>query len=534
MTVDDDGNIYLFTTRQEEKRHYPLAIAINRKGEIIWKRGLRTPLDGLKAAQIIWDGENLVLLWLDGNGLYTNRIDRQGIQQAEPIHLSEGIETDSFTAAVRPDHSIIVWFGGNWQEPGIYMLPVIDQLFTPILVDPEGLFPTICFDQKGTLHASWLTYPGGSNKPRIKYANYPNGTYLPGQQSHLTDLTIRSDSRFSGPWLGLDSKNVYIFWNEVIRSGRRINEGSPKYIHFNIGNPGDVSEPKSFLVPSTDKLSFSSGAEEKLVTGKRVSLETGTYTLISPDEIVVNPTIGEEIAVALLVRMPDRHNNLVSQVATFYLKDGEPTGYQLLSNTSKSSLSPAVITDDGGYIFLTWLERIQGSGFSIYLTSTAPNLIKSFSSITNEDVSRMITDTFFGLLRGAVFSFLFAPLWLALPGLLLVFTSRFRVDSDDPHSRFTIGSLVIAMVFYWVVKLFTLRNVNIFIPFSPWIPVIPSWLEHPLKLGVPIIGTGIALIVASHYTLRNGVISTIKYFIIYGGIDCMITLAVYGELLFSR
>ena len=63
--MDDDGNIYLFTTRQEDKRHYLLVIALNNRGKIIWKRSLGTSLDGLKAAQILWDGGNLVLLFSD-------------------------------------------------------------------------------------------------------------------------------------------------------------------------------------------------------------------------------------------------------------------------------------------------------------------------------------------------------------------------------------------------------------------------------------------------------------------------------------
>jgi hypothetical protein len=225
---------------------------------------------------------------------------------------------------------------------------------------------------------------------------------------------------------------------------------------------------------------------------------------------------------------------MVAQVGTLYLRDGESTGYQLLSFTPKSSLSPAIFSDDLGHIYITWLERLQGSGYNVYFASTAADIQEALNPITRGDVFRMIADTFFGLLKGAVFSLLYAPLWLAIPGLLLALTVKFRKDSNSLLSVINFSSLVVAIIVYWGGKLFSLGNINSYVPFSAWIPVIPSWMKFPLQLGAPILGTVIALMVAWHYANRGGTKSAAQFFFIYAGIDCLITLALYGELLFAR
>jgi hypothetical protein len=534
MALDEGGIIYFLTTHQVESDHQLNLMALSPHGEMIWARGLGISLVDLTTTQINWEGDDLIVTWLDDKSLYAIRIDETGEPLTEPIHLSLGIEVDSFDLATRPGHSTLIWFGGNWREPGIYMLSLSDQPGEPVLIDPGGISPTVQYDQEGNLHASWLAYPGAPTQPYLHYANYPGGVYQPDRDALLTQLFIRSDSGLTGPWLGIDSTDVYIFWNEVIRSGRRMNMGDPNYVHFPNGDPTAVSEPKLIQAPNTNKITYEMEPQGKLVTGERANLTTDSHALISPDMIVVDSNSGGEIALALRVRIPDRYNNMVSQVGILYLNGGESAGYQLLSYTSQSSRSPALIHGTGGHVYLNWLERIQGSGYAIYFASTTDGIQEAYAPLTSGDVSRMVAETIFGLLKGAVFSILFVPIWFAVPGLILILTSRFRKGSDSLFSPFTFGSWGLAIVFYWVGKYLTLRDANTYIPFSAWIPVIPPSLGLPLQLGVPVIGTSIALWVAWHYANRDSAKSAAIIFVIYGGIDCLITLAVYGEYLFAR
>jgi hypothetical protein len=145
----------------------------------------------------------------------------------------------------------------------------------------------------------------------------------------------------------------------------------------------------------------------------------------------------------------------------------------------------------------------------------------------------MTAATVFGLLRGAVFFPFAALIWLILPAVLLAITWPFRRGSSGLTSRSTLASMALAVAAYWAGKLITFGRAGAYVPFSAWIPVLPAWLHVPLQWGVPVAGTLVALGMAWHYARRGIVRSAVWLVMIYGAVDSLWTMAVYGGFLYK-
>jgi hypothetical protein len=534
LAVDDRSGIYLLAIQDKASAHYAHVIALNRRADIVWERTLDTVLVKPDKARILWDGQELDLFWLDEQSLYAARLDTSGNVRAAPALLSGETSVGSYDVASDSNGSVAIWYGGLRRKPGVYALSFKDPTGETTLVDAEGIQPAVQYDNQGTLHVTWIAYPPEQTSPRFYYAAYPRGLYRPEQQTVVTEPYVRSDSLLQGPWLGLDRKHVYLFWIEVIRSGRQMNQLEAWYVYLAANEPGWASEPGSVALPRTDELLYETLPEGGLAAGQRVSLASGQYPLaVPPSEITVNAAAEQELVLALRAQVPYRRNSIVSQVSTLFLQDGVPTAYQLLTFTPRSSLAPAVVSDEAGYLYLTWIERKEGTGFQIYFASTAPDVRQTLSSVTREDVGRMVADTLFGLLKGAVFSPFAAMIWFAAPLLVLALTWAFRRGGESLVSRPALISMALALLAYWAGKLVTFARARTYVPFSAWVPVIPAWLQVPLQLGVPIVVTLVALKVAWRYANRSSTKSAALFAAIYAGVDSLFTMAVYGGLLYD-
>ena len=237
----------------------------------------------------------------------------------------------------------------------------------------------------------------------------------------------------------------------------------------------------------------------------------------------------------LALRADLRHQRefAVGQIGTLFMQNGAPTTYQLLSFNPKFSQAPALISDEAGHLYVTWVEPKDVSGYQVYLTSTAPDIRQALSPLTRGDTGRMVTNTFFGLLTGAVFSPVAMLLWLVLPFLLLAVTWLFRRGSETITSRESLLSIALALLAYWGVKLVTFARARNHVPFSGWIPIIPSGLGVVLQFGVPVAIALIALAAAWYVIKRTDGRSALVFVIIYALVDSFLTMAVYGELLYN-
>ncbi len=536
IALDDAGGIYIFSIQEANGAHHPHVIALNRLAEVVWKCTIKVALVELGETQIHWDGKELVLFWLDEQSLYGARVDMSGSMRVAPTLLSGETVVNSFDVASDSNGSISVWHGGTRHEPGVYTLLFGDSSGERMLVDAKGIHPTVQYDHEGTLHAAWYTYLPLKVEPLLYYATYPDSVYRPEQQSVIAEVSpARSNNSIEGPWLAFDQKRVYLFSIEFTRTSRRAGLADLKYAHFPSGDPEGISDFNSIAVPRTNDLVYETLPEEGLIAGQRASLMSGEYPrLVSPIGITINKAAEPELALALKAQIPYLRNDTRIQVGTLFLQDGALTTCQLLSFTPQSSLAPAIASDGARQLYLTWIERTEDmSSYHIYLASTASDIRQTLDLLTMGDVGRMAADTFFGLLQGAVYSLFAALIWLAAPALLLALTWRFRRDGHNLVSRPSLISIGLALIAYWVGKLTTFASAYTYVPFSAWIPVIPSWLNIPLQLGVPTIIAVVALRAAWHYTERSATRSAALFVAIYAGVDGLFTMAVYSGLLYG-
>jgi hypothetical protein len=335
-------------------------------------------------------------------------------------------------------------------------------------------------------------------------------------------------TRVRGPWLGLDQQNVYLLWTVIPRIGPRAGLAATYYMHFPRGQPAAASSVSQLYIPYTYHLDYQSSPEGALEAGPRVPLGSeASYGNTYISELAVDPALAPESAIAFHTKLAYLRRKEQGQVSTLFFRDGAPIGYQQISFTPASSGLPAILSDEAGQLYITWLESGAESGYDVYFSSTAPDIREALSRLTWGDAGKLGPEILFGLLGGVVLVPL-ALAWIVVPVVVLGLTSVIRRKEESFTSIGVIISLALAIAAYWVGKLLLMSTIRDYVPFSAWLPFIPSALNLPLQLGVPLLITGLALAVAWRYTYGSERHSPFFFLLIYAAIDAALTMAVYG------
>jgi hypothetical protein len=269
-------------------------------------------------------------------------------------------------------------------------------------------------------------------------------------------------------------------------------------------------------------------------TGHRVPLDadglarTGFITEFSP--VVYAPTA--EIAVAITSRMNYLRRKTARQVGVMYLGPNSG-GYQLLSFTPGDSETPGLSADREGYLYATWLERSSLPGFTVYATTTRPDIVAALDTYTREDYGRIAGDAAFGLLSGVLLAPLAGVLWALAPIAVLFVLSPLRKEGEDLGRWSTLLSLVLAVASFWLVKQSTLAGLGSYVPFSAWIPRLGATTGSFLQIAVPILIGLLGCLGAWAYTYRREKNSVLHFMMVYAVIDGGLTAAIYGVLVYG-
>jgi hypothetical protein len=364
------------------------------------------------------------------------------------------------------------------------------------------------------------------------YGAYRGGFYVPGQETTILEPKVGT-TRVYGPWLGLDRQQIYLLWTIVPRIGPAAGQAVTHYVHFPPGQPTLASSVRQLLIPYTHRLTYQIAPQGGLNTGPRVLLKPGNASGNSfISELAVNPAVASEFAIAFHTKLEYLRRKEQGQVGTVFFQDGAPTGYQQLSFTPASSGYPAILSDRAGYLYLTWLESGAPSGYLVYFASTAPDLRKALSGLVWDDIGRLAGETIFGILGGVVLLPL-ALVWIIAPLIVVGLTSVIRRHEERLTSPGVIISLALALAAYWASKLALFPGIEDYVPFSAWLPFIPSTLGLPLRLLVPALITGLALVLAWRYTFDHDRPSVFFFLLIYALIDGALTMAVYGTIFYG-
>jgi hypothetical protein len=528
MALDDAGNIYFFLLGEDEDTPHPRVITLNRKAEVVSDRTYEVALKRPDQSRILWAGGVLQLFWLSDQGLYTAQLEGgTGDMSGPPLLLSGDAKVASYDVAQGADGAMAIWYAGSEEDPGLYALPPGDPSREATLVDPLGILPNVGYDDAGTLHATWARYPPGEDHPQFFYGAYQDGRYVPGEETMVLEPRVGT-TRVYGPWLGLDEQDVYLLWTIIPRIGPRSGMAATYYVRFPPGQPAAASPVGQLSIPYEYHLDYQSFPDSGLETGPRVALGSeAPYDNTYISELVLDPALAPELAIAFHTRLAYLRRKEQGQVSAVFFQDGTPAGYQQITFTPANSGFPAILSDEAGQLYITWLESGAESGYDVYFSSTAPDIRKALSSLTWDDVGRLGPEVFFGLLGGAVLVPL-ALAWIIAPLVVLGLTSVIRRNDENLTSLGVLVSLALAIAAYWVSKLLLLSTITGYVPFSAWLPFIPPALNLPLQVGVPLLITGLALAVAWRYTYGRDRPSPFFFLLIYMAVDSILTMAVYG------
>jgi cation transporter-like permease len=532
LAADGAGGAYLFLVHAEGGARYVRALALDERAAVRWEHTFPTALAGLSSPQILWDGRALTLLWISEERLYAAELDAAGSPRGEPRRLSGELRVASYGATSDGRGRRAVWLSGAQATPGLYAAD-LEGAGEPELLVADGERPALRFDGAGALHTLWTT-AGDGRAATVWYAVYAGGAYRAGGERALTEIAIGGPgAAIDGPWLGLDDGHSYVLWSTFFRAGMNAGTSLAQYVAFPLGRPGEATEARPISVPGSADLPYDERAAGELQAGPRLPL-AGWFPAQGgpPTGLALDGAGRGEQALAAEVRLSFRGMQQVNGVGTLFFRDGAPDSYQLLSYGRRSAFGPALASDEAGRLYVTWRE-LRGTGAVVYYASTAPAAREALAALSADDVMRVAAEILFGMLTGLVVAPFMALFWLA-PALLTLLPTWFLRRGDAGlegwGSRL---SLALALGAYWAIKLVMLSGALAIVPFSAWLPAVPPWLGPLLQGGTPVLIAAASLWAAWALSYGRGVRSVALFVVVYGAIDSLGTMAIYGEALFG-
>ncbi len=232
--------------------------------------------------------------------------------------------------------------------------------------------------------------------------------------------------------------------------------------------------------------------------------------------------------IVLAVSTPAELRYKVRQdIAMLLFDDGQVRGYQSVTATSSSSLSPNLAGDANGNLYIAWLERSIGN--EIFFATTNPEA----SDLLNQYDWSEVTVTILGIIAEALTGLFMLPFMLLAFGLAFIavfVTSRFASLLRLERLKDLIGFISGAAVL-WVVKLLFLPYISSFVPFSSWLPEIPASLLIAYKVFWPLIILSASIFFSQLIVKRRDIPYLTTRFGIYAVIDITLTALIYGAML---
>jgi hypothetical protein len=527
LAVDGEGNLYVLIVNAGEESQ-PRVIALDRHGELRWSSNFRdNPYANGSRPKLVWAGHSLTAFWIHRGTLVRAELSPAGEALTPPEIISGDASVSAYDVAVNPAGSMSIWFSGSKDEPGVYALGGNGTGDDPSLVDPEGVRPEITFDSGGDLHAVWAYHPAVQQESEFIFATLPGGSIEDSKEIIRVDPGLRTSDEVTGPWLGFDGEYGYVLWTTVIRTGLRAGEIESMSVSCRPDGTAGVEARERLFIPTAFDLPYADQEGSRILAGARVPWGTGGASTDNTRDLFPSPSGQGELAVALRGRVNTRSGQTQSQIGLVFFSAGAPQGYQLLSFTSTASIHPFIVNDADGHLYATWLEITDVSTYTIYLAGTSPDLRETFGHIIGSDVRTMVFDTLFGLVSGTVLVPI-TLLWLLVPIVLLGISSFFRRGETHFLETRSFISLLLSLGAYWLTKLALFPALLHKVPFAAWIPIIPPWLELPLRIGVPAAIGLLSIFSAWRFMARSDHGSPIFFVIVYGLFDGLLTLSIYG------
>lgn len=386
-----------------------------------------------------------------------------------------------------------------------------------VQISAEGESPAVRIFPRGGLNLAWMTQAG------VYYLGAPLEDLEAGQGKGqlVADIRTGTGDSLMGPQLGLSDGWVYLLWSTLHQSGLEAGTAQTEFIAFPQGAPEKKMSNSVALLPEEEQIFEPYQGGLALTQLVKPPQEAWAVT-----DFVMQPAamLGEntDLAVSLSANQQIRLNTYM-QIAVAVLVDGEYQGYSYVSKSEKISDEAVVYVGPSGNLYVVWREGVSGS--DVYYSSTNPVAMAALDSVTLSDVSGAALEGGLEILVSVAFMPFVGFGWIVV-GLIVVGGFKLIRDDDDLSNLTSWVPLVIGFVAYYAVKLATLPTMMSYVPFSAWI-YVPSDIQVPLMIGVPITIFFIALLVA-HLARRKYGDSATLFYLIASITDAILTLAIYG------
>ena len=532
LTTDPSGNLYLAYIADQEPSGLDV-VSIDPAGNLRWVHLLpESPHDSGRDARLIFRADELQVFWLDSNQVFTQAISAAGEFLGEIQQLTQGMDVDSFNLAQHGDDSLVLWFAGSADEPGVYARDLLASGAQDILIDPEGVQPDVAVDDYGVMHVVWMSAPMHVQDVQIRYQSFPPGYLSQADPTVVIETEFATTDEIEPATLGIDKYFAYIFWTAIIHTGLRAGAIDSFYLSFPFIDTNDRHFGQ-LLYPVSYDLTFDQPAPALgLSVGPRLAWSDESSGSDQVRELMPAESLRAETGVVFRPRVLTRSGQTQAQIGAMYFANGSMEGYQLITFTNTASMHPNLMFDEEGNAFISWLELTDVRRYSVYVAATKASFRTNFDQLTPGDYRQMVGDTIFGMVSGIILIPV-AFLWMILPLASLGLTSFLRRKETRLLAPGHLVSLALAVGIYWFLKLGIFPNLRSTVPLLQWIPILPSSWYPWLGFGVPLLGSVFAVLTAVWVMHRTERTSPVIAFLIYGLIDGLITVSFYGGSLFG-
>jgi len=535
-SVDEKGEVTILLfpkLENEEDQYQPEIVILSKSGQIRSKTPVDLQISKPADAEIRYSNGHFTLFWLQNYQLNSIQISQDGQVLSENQLLSGDTRIYKFNVIDTPNGYAIACSGGR-DYPGVFiLLGELDEL-QRIDIDPDGIRPVQYLDPAGQYHLGWIRYPSGYGDLEIYYLVSDLPEIDPAQRLLIQSSPLTPSIKITGPAMGFDRELGYFFWSKSIVSGMDAGSQTTFLQYFPLDHPEEVRPPMRISVPANQILDEEPFYGGYFQVGERVLMSGSFPRTAFLDNISVLLSGNPEMAFAFRSTSEFKWRDFRSQVNVAFIENGLVTSYQPISYTSTESNFPHLFQDQGQNLYLTWLEK-EDSTFYAYLSTTDPAKREVLDYISAEDYFYLAAEGLFGILAGVVLSPFAAAVWGGAGLLAFVFNlilSQFQKPIYRKIGEYL--SIAGGIYIFWWLKFGTLPGLNGgYVPFSAWIPKIPVVLEQPLVIGVPILIGLLSAVVAWSRTYRRGSGSAINFYLLYSGMDALLSCAIYGILIYG-
>jgi hypothetical protein len=512
MIVEADGMVHIAWTVKTELNSGEIGYSkISPDGEFLIQSTVSIPEGHLRGGSLREGGQGLELCWISDEGIRCSPLNEDNPADIAPYTL----------ISAPPDIQLFTSAGEHYAwitQDGDLFISVSEG--EPTMLSTQVVNVGINL-QGDSLLVSW-TEATNESATTVWLSTMSEGSMGEAHQVSRITAGVLSGLRQVGLGAAVVGDQYCLVYGYEYTRGL---EGGSAYtvltcLDAQTWNP--ESEQRLELV-ITDKLNYQTYSGPFAISRlAQVEIPYSNYTYLPSSPIAIEDQMVIVVSTPAQLRYRVRQN-----IAMLLFEHGQILGYQPVTATANTSLSPNLAGDADGNLYMAWLER--GIGNDVYFATTNPHVADTLNQTNMSEVTVAIL----GIFVEAITGLLLLPFMLLAIGLayIAVFVTSWvagliRLGRWKDPIGFVSGAVVL-----WVVKLSFLPFIGSFVPFSAWLPEMPASVLMVYKAFWPLLIVSASLFFSHRIMKHRDLSSLTTRFGLYAIIDVTLTALIYGAML---